>query len=118
MTVRYEWDVETETIDDTHDHESGECIDHNHKLSYAEALAEASREAPKGCRYQIVLVRDNGKGRLWAYVDDGLLPAYFMDSLGNDTLEIPERFVEEVAKATKAAALKERVHTANTGEAP
>ena len=96
MAVIYEWDVETVADGDTADHEDGECIDHNHCISYMQAVLAARETPPAGCRFQIVLVRDDDSRRAWAYITLGKLPTHFTDADGNDYKPVPQRFHKEV----------------------
>lgn len=100
MTVVYEWDVETVTAIDSEENEEGEILDHNHSATYAEAKRDAAAAPLDGCIHRIVLVRDDDKGRSWAYVDDdGSLDEYFEDAYENRTAKVPARFHKEIAKA-------------------
>lgn len=100
MAVTYEWDVETVTTADTAEHEEGECLEHYHCDSFAEALTIAARPAPDGCEHLIVLVRDDDDGRTWSYVHEGeLLP--FIDANGTTCMQAPKRFLAEVARRQK-----------------
>jgi hypothetical protein len=99
MSVAYEWDVETVTVCDTADSEEGECLDHRHQASFEDAVVDAAMPAPDGCRFSIVLVRDDDEGRAWAYLDGGGLPEFFTDANGVEVHRVPKRFVIEVARA-------------------
>ena len=96
MTVYYEWDVE---IVDTSEGEE-DIIEHLHKRSYKEAIEEtANLLDDPALVYRVCLVRDNDQGRSWAYVKDGELPAYFMDSNGVDTdYKVPQKFHKEISR--------------------
>jgi hypothetical protein len=100
MTVVYEWDVETVTAVESEDHEEGEVMEHNHCRSYAEAVADSLKyPPPEGCRYDIVLVRDDDDGRSWAYMmNDGNLPEFFYDAVQFPVARVPQKFVKEVLK--------------------
>lgn len=98
QSVGYEWDVEIVADGDTVEHEDGEVLEHDHCGSYAEAKRKAAETPPEGCRYVIVLVRDDDKCRAWAYLEDGKLPETFTDGLGHEYRQVPKRFVDEVAK--------------------
>jgi hypothetical protein len=99
MTVVYEWDRETVADGDSEDYEDGEIIDHCHAASYAEVLADSKEQPPEGCRFEIVLVRDDDNGRSWAYVEDGKLPEFCKDAYDCNAGKVPKRFHDEVARA-------------------
>lgn len=104
MPVAYEWDVETQvTYDDRNDIDSMDVLDHQHVNSYKEAkLVAAGTPEPHEegtVTHHIVLVRDDDEGRAWAYLEDGVLPEFFMDADGKNTTRVPKRFHEEVARA-------------------
>jgi len=99
MSVIHEWDIETVTTSATAEREAGEVIEHDHRDSYADCLQTITRTPDAGCHYEIVLVRDDDKGRSWAYVEHGKLPEYFLDAFGEETSKIPQRFHNEIAKA-------------------
>ena len=94
MNVRYEWDVETITLDEYED-----ILDHHH--------SDRLRDLPALERDQrLVLVRDFGNeeegliDRLWAYVDpeSKMLPKMFANEMGNPTgVKVPQRFHREIA---------------------
>ena len=88
--VKYEWDVETV------EEESGDVLDHNHCDSFREAIAAARETPDDGCRFDVVLVRDDDDGRSWAYLDDGKLPTHFLDAYEHEVAKVPQRFVKEV----------------------
>lgn len=98
MSTLYEWDVETVADGDTADLEDGEVIEHRHCASFREAMAYVARDpAPAGCKYLVVLVRDDDDRRSWAYVDEhGALPEYSSDADGRDYRRVPRRFHVEV----------------------
>lgn len=98
QSVGYEWDVEIVADGGTAEHEDGEVLEHDHCGSYAEAKRKASETPPEGCRFVIVLVRDDDKCRAWAYLEDGKLPETFTDGLGHEYRQVPQRFINEVAK--------------------
>lgn len=52
----------------------------------------------EGMTSRIVLVRDDDKGRSWAYLEDGELPSHFEDAYGVKVAKVPGRFHEEVSK--------------------
>ena len=97
MAVFYEWGVETVTAVDNEDHEENEVLDHDFCGSFAQAKAIADCAPPEGCRFDIVLVRDDDDRRSWAYLDDGKLPLYAEDANGSQWGEIPKKFHQEVA---------------------
>lgn len=97
MTVIYEWDCETVADGESWRFEDGEVIEHTHGSSFAEVMAWASENPPeRGIRYELVLVRDDDKGRSWAYMTNGKLPEYFTDADGSDAAKVPKRFHQEV----------------------
>jgi hypothetical protein len=91
MTVYYEWDVE-----EVDEHE--DIQNHNHTDSFAKAKAINEIPCEEGMTSRIVLVRDDDKGRSWAYLEDGELPSHFEDAYGVKVAKVPERFHEEVSK--------------------
>jgi hypothetical protein len=101
MTVIYEWDCETQTTQETDEHEAGEVIDHRHGESYAQVAAFAAETAPPGTQYALVLVRDDDAGRSWAYVENGKLPEFFHDADGAQGARVPKRFHAEVARSNQ-----------------
>lgn len=106
--VRYEWDVERVQDISTAEVEAGEVIHHDFADSYADALRRAAKPA-FGQRNDIVLVRDDDKGRCWAYMFDGALPAEFTepDETGAylpNGVKVPQRFRAEIARATTVSA--------------
>lgn len=90
MTVRYEWDVETV---DEHD----DIIDHFFQKDYAGVLEELAKDDCPGLIKRAVLVRDDDKGRSWAYLEDGELPEYFENAYGEEAAKVPAKFIREVA---------------------
>lgn len=103
MAVEYEWDVELQAAVDSDDHEEGEVLDHDHQLSYADAMKRAAMPTPEGFRSVIVLVRDDDAGRSWAYVENGKLAEKFSDANGSDVAKVPARFFKEIGKAAPTA---------------
>ena len=100
MPVTYEWDRETLTVGESEEYEDNECLDHMHARSFAEAKASLSEAPPDGCRFALVLVREDDEQRSWAYLeDDGTLPPFFMCAYGNEYRKVPKRFHDEVARA-------------------
>jgi hypothetical protein len=96
QSVSYEWDVEEVTSIETEMYEEGEVLDHNFTESYEECKKIASRKAPQGIRFEIVLVRDTEDSRSWAYMENGKLPKYFEDASLTETRKVPLRFHKEV----------------------
>lgn len=95
----YEWDIETQTTEDTADHESGEVLDHHHLDTYKACRSALSYLVPhKGIEHVIALVRDDDMGRSWAYIDNGELPVDFCDAYGNAVARVPKRFHAEVSR--------------------
>ncbi len=93
MSVSYEWDVETVKEDDVQEHAHSETL--REALDFL-----ASEKPPAGCRFEIVLVRDDSDRRAWAYLeDDGSLPSCFYDADGHPYRRVPKRFHDEVKKA-------------------
>ncbi len=103
MTVTYEWDCETVTAVESADFEEGEVIEHYHAPKFKEVLKESKTAPPEGCKFALVLVRDDDIGRSWAYLDNGVLPESFEDAYGRFAAKVPRRFHEEVAKSFAAA---------------
>ena len=101
MTVKYEWDVETQAVGDSDANEHGDILEHEFCDSYAEALRTiAAFPAESGERRIIVLVRDDDVCRAWAYMEEpGVLPEFFADAYGNEDAKVPKSFHDEVAKA-------------------
>lgn len=89
MTIHYEWDVETFTLDEHED-----ITDHNH--------SDACPGIPTEPDQRLVLVRDTWSDadgltdRQWAYVVDGVLPEYFEDAYQNRAARVPKRFHAEL----------------------
>lgn len=95
MAVSYEWDVET------FDLESDDILDHSHmdKPVPPSSLCECER---------LVLVRDDGTDdeglidRLWAYVEDDMLPKHFENGAGIETqVRVPKRFHKQLERVLK-----------------
>ena len=97
MTVKYEWDVETVTTVESEEREAGEVLDHYFCVSYREALWRSKQPAPEGCKYVIVLVRDDENSRSWAYMLPSGLPTFFTDASGN-TIQVPVKYHREVER--------------------
>lgn len=93
MTVYYEWDVEEVDVNEDIQH-------HNHTASYVEAKRIAETPDEIGMTSRIVLVRDDDKGRAWAYMEDGKLPEHFEDAHGVEIAKVPKRFNAEVERAS------------------
>lgn len=110
MAVFYQWDVE-EVANVDHqdaggqDFEANELIEHYFQLSLkgSHAFVEKHYSGDNGLtRLDTVLVRDDNKGRSWAYLDDnGLLPEFFCNAWGKPTTKVPKRFHEEVKRNMK-----------------
>lgn len=110
MTVFYEWDVE-EVANESHisiggqEYDEGDVIEHYFQLSLkgAHEFVEQYYSGDNGLtRLDTVLVRDDDKGRSWAYLDDnGLLPEYFCNAWGHPVTKVPKRFHEEVKRNMK-----------------
>lgn len=83
MTVAYEWDVEL--VD-----EHGDIENHDFLVSLTGLGTLTPNE-------MLVLVRDDAKGRSWAYAEDGILPVKFEDAYGNETANVPQRYRKEFA---------------------
>ena len=98
QSVGYEWDIEIIADGGSEEHEDGEVLEHDHCGTYAEAKRKAAETPPEGCRYVIVLVRDDQNRRAWAYLEGGKLPDTFTDGLGHEYRQVPKRFIDEVAK--------------------
>lgn len=94
--VVYEWDVEIVCTVDCDEYEADEILEHNHTDSYKDAVRFAKSEPPSNCMYAIVLVRDDDRGRSWAYLDNGRLPVNFLDAYDRPTAKVPARFHKEV----------------------
>jgi hypothetical protein len=99
--VIYEWCIEHYTDDEYQD------IVDNH-FSDSLTFKEIEFEANDGEKTRLVLVRnegndDNGlEDRHWAYVEDGKLPQFFSDAMGEFiAYEVPKRFHKELANYLK-----------------
>ena len=100
MAVSYEWDCETVTAVESEQFEEGEVMEHYHDAKFKEVLKYSKGEPPAGCKFAIVLVRDDDAGRSWAYLqDDGTLPEEFEDAFGRFEAKVPRRFHNEVSRA-------------------
>lgn len=100
MTVRYEWDVEECAAKDSEDYEEGEIMEHWFQESYAGVVKQLTEAPAEGFRWDSVLVCDDGESRSWAYMVDGKLPTHFEDAYQHPTRKVPQRFHDEVAKAS------------------
>lgn len=96
MAITYEWDIETV------DGESGDILDHSHRDRLHEFGGEELTQAinqdydEKNQFTRLVLVRDDGLSRSWAYVTlDGKLPEKFLDAYDITVAKVPKRFIEE-----------------------
>ena len=92
--IYYEWCVESVV------RETGDIEDLNFVDSFADARSGPQSDA--GYDYDIVLVRSEGNddegvtGRLWAYVEGGVLPEFFTNALGNATnVKVPKKYHKE-----------------------
>jgi hypothetical protein len=83
--INYEWDIETTDGD-------GDIIDHNHRDRLNQYYKEELEDG------DLVLVRTDLEGRSWAYVENGKLPEYFLDSFGVTIAKVPKRFHQELEK--------------------
>jgi hypothetical protein len=87
MSVVYEWTVEG--ID-----EHGDIIEVEHVERFEDAQALAMELDYPTTR--VCLVRDSGprlEERLWAYIENGVVPETFSDSAGEDTgVKVPKKF--------------------------
>ncbi len=93
MKTLYEWDLET--------WEGDQVEDHNH----SDKIFRLPNKNEK-----LVLVRDVGNDisgvvhRVWAYVENGVLPEYFYDCGDGDqktTIKVPKRFHQELKRFVK-----------------
>lgn len=100
MTIHYEWDIETQRVDD----DEVLIIDHDHRDRLTEFGTEQLILAingdilnSDGDYTKLVLVRDSDRdGRSWAYVtDDGTMPDQFLDAYDKPVAKVPKRFIEE-----------------------
>ena len=70
-----------------------------------DTFAQVKALADKAENTELVLVRNVWDGndledRSWAYIEDGKLPEYFSDPVGNDTsAKVPKRFHAELRRA-------------------
>lgn len=87
MPATYEWDIET--------WEDDEVVDHDHRDKVHEFGGEKLTRAVAEDGYRLVLVRDDDRGRSWAYVTNGELPTHFLDAYERPTAKVPARFVSE-----------------------
>jgi len=95
--IYYEWCVESVV------RETGDIEDLNFVGTFACARSEPQTDDRYD--YEIVLVRNEGNedegvtGRLWAYVEDGVLPEFFANASGNATnVKVPKKFHKETKK--------------------
>lgn len=94
----YEWDYETQRID-----EEGEIefVDHDHSdhfLGFPDSYIDDD-----GIYVVLVLVKDVYRNwclenRSWAYVEDRKLPEFFSDAFGMLGDKVPQRFHKEIEK--------------------
>lgn len=95
--INYEWVLETrEMIDDT---DEFDIVEVEHRDTYSEILALASKFYEPGCFFAIGLVRDNDNNgsRSWAYIEDGELPEMFTDAEGVEVAKVPAKYHKEVS---------------------
>ena len=92
--ISYEWCVESVV------RETGDIEDLNFVDSFADARSESQDD--DGYDYDIVLVRTEGNdyagvtGRLWAYVEAGVLPEFFANASCNATcVKVPKKYHKE-----------------------
>lgn len=97
MGAQYEWDVEV--VDP-----NGDIEDHLHQTSFADCVKVAAEETQPGYTRSIVLVRDDDKGRSWAYLEDGALPEELLDAYDRPAAKTPQRFRKEVERHSGKAA--------------
>lgn len=50
---------------------------------------------------EVGLMRDDDKGRSWAYITNGKLPENFLDAYGRIVAKVPQRYHKELANHTK-----------------
>jgi hypothetical protein len=91
----YEWCCETTTA------ARGEIIDYFYADKLIEVLEWMAANPPDArTRHEVVLVRDDQRGRSWAYMsDDFKLPARFKDADDTEWSRVPTRFSSEAACA-------------------
>ena len=82
MNASYEWDYET--VD-----KNGDVIEHNHRDKLSQFTEQDKTDT-------LVLVRDKGPERHWAYVENGKLPEFFSDAYQRPTVKVPKRFHKEL----------------------
>jgi uncharacterized protein (UPF0128 family) len=86
MAAKIEWLLE--------EVDGNEIVNVDHAETYAQVVSW--QEAGKD--YSVGLVRDlPSGGRSWAYIEDGKLPAYFMDAYGEETAKVPAKYHREIA---------------------
>jgi hypothetical protein len=99
MPVIYEWDCEVLSDGETDEFEDNEVIDHMHGESLFSVVDWSIKYPPNaGEKYQIVLVRDDCKGRSWAYLENYKLPTYFTDAYYFEVAKVPKKFHKEAEK--------------------
>lgn len=86
--ISYEWTIE-EVVD-------GEVIDSDHSDKLEMVSPETFKQIGNG--YDIGVVCDDNRDRVWAYIKDGELPKRFSNSLGEEypNWEVPQRFHKEL----------------------
>ena len=95
--LTYEWAVEWVTTAETDEFEVGEVLDSNHFDSYALAASAARKQTEIGTAFRVVLIREDRKGRAWAYVQGDALPSHFLDEDGDAVAKVPRQFATEVS---------------------
>jgi len=98
----YEWVVVTIFEPDSEHPGEIEEGDHCHAENFADAVRFSATPPSEGGRHEIVLVRDvetdGSVDRSWAYMHNGTLSVFFVDSRNNPTgVKVPKRFFAEIA---------------------
>ena len=96
--VIYDWTVEI--IRD------GDVIDTLSDTTYQDARDTAAvmlRDCYDAASHTalIGLVRDDRRGRSWAYVNDGVMDAWCRDASGGIVAAVPKRIIAEVRRGTR-----------------
>lgn len=97
MTVYYEWDVETVSVEDD------DVLEHDHVSSFKEAMNRLKEYeeiiVDRSVYHRIVLVRDSDSGRSWAQFN---ITKFELDEFFDDTYrevsKVPLKFHKEVLK--------------------
>lgn len=84
----YEWDIETVDAD-------GDVIDHDHRDRVHEFDGEDLTMAVAEDGRRLCLVRDDARGRSWAYVTNGELADTFLDAYEKPVAKVPTRYRAE-----------------------